>query len=168
MWLKGVRYPDLLGSPRKGLAHSPTDRPNRPWRTWPKLSHHHWQVDAQGTYPARHVICQPFSCVFEILHFEKSCTTNLTRHRSESLLQLQVACSSENCSRTQVCASCNTASVCLLTSDLTAVEQLMESQASGDVPQRRKLNLKPRDESAASKAETEKKSSRSVRSEQQH
>ncbi|KAL3140073.1 hypothetical protein ABBQ38_004353 [Trebouxia sp. C0009 RCD-2024] len=38
----------------------------------------------------------------------------------------------------------------------------MESQASGgEAPQRRKLNLKPRDENAASKAEAEKTSSRS-------
>lgn len=39
----------------------------------------------------------------------------------------------------------------------------MESQASAEAPQRRKLNLKPRDETAASKAETERKSARSVR-----
>ncbi len=38
----------------------------------------------------------------------------------------------------------------------------MESQASTEGPQRRRLNLKPRDESAASKAETERKSARSV------
>lgn len=37
----------------------------------------------------------------------------------------------------------------------------MESQASAEGPQRRKLNLKPRDESAASKAATENKSARS-------
>lgn len=39
----------------------------------------------------------------------------------------------------------------------------MESQASAEAPQRRKLNLKPRDESAASKAEADRKSARSVR-----
>ena len=39
----------------------------------------------------------------------------------------------------------------------------MESQSSTEGPQRRKLNLKPRDESAASKAETERKSARAVR-----
>lgn len=38
----------------------------------------------------------------------------------------------------------------------------MDSQASAEAPQRRKLNLKPRDESAATKAEAERKSARSV------
>ena len=50
------------------------------------------------------------------------------------------------------------------TSDPITAEQLMKTQApGGDAPQRKRLNLKPRDESAASRAEMEKKSSKSVR-----
>ena len=84
----------------------------------------------------------------------------------KNLQAAAAACSSENCPTTEDCAASNNARVCVQTSNPIIAEQLMETQASGgtsDVPQRRKLNLKPRDESAVSKAETEKKSSRSVR-----